>query len=336
MRLEPGDDASLRAWHAVYLEAETRDRPFAAPWNLEEVRAAARAEPVAHERYFLDGRVDDEVVCVGQAILPLKDNVENVDLTVHTHPDHRRRGHGSRMLERLERLAAERGRSRLVAMVDHDHALGPTGAGDPGVEFLQAHGFRHSLGEVQSVCPLPVPVERLAELTREAAEHHRGYTLRSFVDRCPEELVDSFGRLMGMLVTEAPTGTLELEREVFDEERIRAQEAMTVEAGRACYSTVALDRGGDVVAYTQLAVSRHDPVQAYQWGTLVDPAHRGHRLGLAVKVANLALLQEKEQLTTRLLTYNAEVNDHMLAVNRRFGFVPVARSAEFLKVLVRP
>ena len=333
VRVDPSDDAALRAWHATYLEADTRGRPWATPWMFEELRATAQAPPVANERIFLNGWVDDEVVCAAQMILPLKDNLDHVDFHVQTHPDRQRQGHAARMLEHVEELARARGRTTLVAMVDHAYDLGPTGAGEPGVELLVAHGFEHSLGEVQNTCPLPVSDELLASLAAEAAEHHEGYTLRSFVDRCPDDIIESFGRAMGMLVTEAPTGTLDFEPEVFDEERIRSQEAMMAEAGRTGYFTVAQDPSGEVVAYTQLAVPRYDPGRAFQWGALVHPAHRGHRLGLAVKAANLALMQEREEGLTAVVTWNAEVNDHMIGVNRRFGFVPTARNAEFLKKL---
>jgi GNAT superfamily N-acetyltransferase len=105
------------------------------------------------------------------------------------------------------------------------------------------------------------------------------------------------------------------------------------EAGRTCYFTVAQDSAGEVVAYTQLAVPSYDPGRAYQWGTLVHPAHRGHRLGLAVKVANHLLLEEHEKDLSAVVTWNAEVNDHMIAVNRRLGFEPSARSVEFVKEL---
>ena len=37
------------------------------------------------------------------------------------------------------------------------------------------------------------------------------------------------------------------------------------------------------------------------------PQHRGHRLGVAVKVANLRLLQRERPDIVRLTTYNAEV-----------------------------
>jgi GNAT superfamily N-acetyltransferase len=333
VQVDPFDEGALRGWHATYLEADTRGRPFATPWMYEEARATAQAPPVATDRVFLNGVVDGEVVCIAQVIMPLKDNLDHIDFHVHTHPDHRRRGCAALMLGHVEAIGAERGRQHLVAMVDHPYALGPTGEGEPGVEFLRSQGFTHSLGEVQSACPLPVPATVLDALVAEAAAHHGGYALRSFVDRCPDDILDSFGRAMGMLVTEAPTGTLEYEPEVFDEERIRSQEAMMKEAGRTCYFTVALDPSGEVVAYTQLAVPRFDPGRAYQWGTLVHPAHRGHRLGLAVKAVNLALLQEHETDRTAVITYNAEVNDHMIAVNRRFGFEPTARSAEFEKTL---
>ena len=54
-----------------------------------------------------------------------------------------------------------------------------------------------------------------------------------------------------------------------------------------------------MVAYTDLAATEHEPERAYQWGTLVRPDHRGHRLGLAVKVANLRLLQESAPTSPR-------------------------------------
>ena len=60
---------------------------------------------------------------------------------------------------------------------------------------------------------------------------------------------------------------------------------------------------------------------------------RGHRLGLAVKVANLRLLQGSCPELRRLTTYNAEVNARMVDVNDLLGFVPVARLGEFQKRL---
>ena len=108
--------------------------------------------------------------------------------------------------------------------------------------------------------------------------------------------------------------------------------------GRTLYNTVALDGEGWPVAYSNLATTRHDPGNAFQWGTLVRPEHRGHRLGLAVKAVNLRFYQDSvrddDHRATRLRTWNAEVNTHMVAVNERLGFRPVERLGEFQKGLV--
>ena len=60
-------------------------------------------------------------------------------------------------------------------------------------------------------------------------------------------------------------------------------------------------------------------------------AHRGHRLGLAVKIANLRQLQDERPDLRQLTTFNAEVNEHMIGVNERMGFEPVERLGEFQK-----
>jgi RimJ/RimL family protein N-acetyltransferase len=88
-----------------------------------------------------------------------------------------------------------------------------------------------------------------------------------------------------------------------------------------------------VVAYSDLVATVHEYGRAYQWGTLVRPDHRGHRLGLAVKVANVRLLQETQPQLATVVTFNADVNAPMVAVNDRLGFVPVQWLGELQKKL---
>lgn len=147
----------------------------------------------------------------------------------------------------------------------------------------------------------------------------------------PDELLAGWAVLSASIMTEAPLGTLDLEPEAVDEDAVREDEEVIAYQGRTKFNTVALDAAGAVVAYTDLVTTIHEPGRAYQWGTLVRGADRGHRLGLAVKVANLQLLQHERPDLSLLMTYNADVNTAMIAVNERFGFAPVARRGEFQK-----
>ncbi len=78
---------------------------------------------------------------------------------------------------------------------------------------------------------------------------------------------------------------------------------------------------------------RHDPGMVFQWGTLVHPDHRGHRLGMATKVANLAWVQREAPGRERVYTMNAEVNQQMVGINEALGFRPVERHVSLLKRL---
>jgi RimJ/RimL family protein N-acetyltransferase len=194
-------------------------------------------------------------------------------------------------------------------------------------------GFDLALTEVQRELRLPVEESVLAGLAVEAARAHAAYALRSWSGPVPDDLVEGWARLTSTLVTEAPMGDLEWEQEAASTDAVREQEAVVERQGRTKYNTVALSADGEVVAYSDLATTVHEPGRAFQWGTLVDPAHRGHRLGVAVKVANLRLLQRERPDVRRLTTYNAEVNSHMIGVNEAMGFRPVARLGDFQKRL---
>lgn len=333
-QINPLNGPALAAWHATVVVADVHGREdTATPWQLPEVQAELRDQSDVVRLVYAGIEDARTVVVAGQIGMSLRDNLEQADVAVFVHPDHRRRGHGTAMLRHLETVTRGHGRTVLNAEASWPCDLPADGAGSPGAEFLTRNGFRFGLGDVMRSLDLPLDAGLLADLAAEVAPHHAAYGLRSWVGRVPAELEVGWAELVSALMVEAPTGDLERERESADVGELRRRQDTIEAQGRTLYNTVALDSQGELVAYSNLAVSRHDPANAFQWGTLVRGDHRGHRLGLAVKVANLQLLQSTPQTATRLRTWNAEVNTHMVSVNERLGFRPVERLGEFQKRL---
>jgi GNAT superfamily N-acetyltransferase len=133
------------------------------------------------------------------------------------------------------------------------------------------------------------------------------------------------------LAVDAPTGDLEFEEEAFTPEAFRHEAARDRKVGRTVLRSLAV-HDGVTVAHSDLLVRPHG-TRAVQWATLVHRDHRGHRLGAAVKVANLRRLQRERPDLTEVVTQNAEVNAQMIGINARLGFEPVALVPEFLRRL---
>lgn len=332
--LDVFDRDAFDAWHEVYEEAErATGEHVGAPWQLEEVRVMMQDRGRRAWSAGWSGFADGELVCVGWLRTRLLDNLDRAELAVHTRPGHERRGYATAMLAHLERIARERGRTVLAGGVGWPYDLGADGTGSPGRELARRSGYRLALGDVKRMLALPVADGVLERLAAETAPHHRAYELRSWVGPVPDELVADWARLDALVDTEAPTGDLALEPADADPELVREGEAVLAAQGRTSYHSVALGPDGRMVAFTQIVSTVHEPGRAYQWGTLVERSARGHRLGTAVKVANLLLLQAAAPEVTTVSTYNAESNAHMVAVNDRIGFVPVARLGEFQKLV---
>ncbi len=334
--VDPADDGELARYQAV-TELVARDSlgDAATPWTLPEVTAQLRDPGIRARGYAFVARESgsDEVVGSGLLVTPLLDNLQSARVAVEVPPEHRRRGIGSAMLARLEAEARERHRTRIDAEASWPYDRGSEGTGFHGVEFAQARGYRLALGDVQRELALPVDDDLLDRLAAEAEPHHRDFEIRSFVGRVPDEIAQSWITLWASLMTEAPVGDKELEPEAPDVDAMREDEALLDRSGRTAYHTVALDGAGEVVAYSDIGTTIHDPTTAFQWGTLVRRDARGHRLGIATKVANLQLVQREQDVARRLVTFNAEVNSHMIGVNELLGFRAVARMGEFQKRL---
>ena len=335
VEVDPFDDHRFEAWYAVHkaaLEAAV-GVDEAAVYGLAETRVQWQQPTSDEARTAYAGLLDGEVVAVGVLGVPLLENLTAASVEVAVAPEHQRRGQGRAMLAHVEEAAAAAGRSRLTTEIRfrHEHGTsGHDGDGSRDVAFAEAAGFRLGISDVQRWLDLPVADALLDELAGRAAERHQGYELRSWVGPVPDELAAGWAELDGSLMTEAPMGEMEFEVMHVDVARLREQEESIARQQRTAYHSVALDGTGAVVAYSMLVQGDASTV-AYQWGTLVRRDHRGHRLGLAVKVANQRLLQRERTDTLRVSTWNAEVNDHMIGVNEQLGFRPVSRMGEFQK-----
>lgn len=332
--VDPLDEDQLAGWHAVYAASRRhRDPDTAMVFTLPELRVELLHRGPRRWKAGYVGTLDGTPVVSGFIETPELDNLTLAEIRIDTQPEHRGQGHGSAMLAHLEQVARGRGRSVLTTMAAWGLDSAEDGTGNPAVAFLAEQGFELSLVDIQRWLTLPVDDSRLQQLADDAAARHPSYALRSWVGPVPDDLVQGWVELESTLMTEAPMGELAWEAEVADVAARRDAEAQLVRQGRTPYSTVALDSAGVVVAYTEVVATAHEPGKGYQWGTLVRPADRGHRLGLAVKVANVQLIQRERPDLTQLVTWNAEVNSHMVAVNEQLGFEPVERLGEFQKRL---
>lgn len=152
-----------------------------------------------------------------------------------------------------------------------------------------------------------------------------GYSLHSWVGPAPDEVVAGIAEMDSRFLSEAPLRDLTMEPERIDVARIRAAERSKEARGRLDYGTVARhDATGEIVAWTELS-RPHCPAWYVDQGvTLVLPEHRGHRLGMLVKLANQLRVLDAEPAATTVTTWNAEENSHMIGINESLGFRPVA------------
>lgn len=333
-RLDPAADtfdADIRRWYDAYLASITHADSPASPYRFAEIRDLAAVE--SGHRWcgaWLATRGDD-VVATGWLDLPTADNLHMGTADVQVVPSERRRGVGSAVAAELEEFV--RGRGRRVVLAEVDHGLEVSEDEATGIAFARALGYEVALGDIQRRLALPVAPDLLEALAAEAAPFHRDYVIETFHGTVPDRLVASFAALAAQLYVEAPAGELELEAEDSSVEGWRDREAACARQGMTMWHAVALTPADEVVAYSTVAVSAHDRELCHQWGTLVRPEHRGHRLGLATKVANHRELQAGGAPAREVVTWNAGVNAHMISVNEQLGFHRVGRLTEVQKRL---
>lgn len=253
-------------------------------------------------------------------MMPHWDNAHLAVLRVVVDPRDRRRGLGRALFEAgMARIQAD-GR-RLLS--------GWSFEGTAGVDFQKAMGLDPVLPEVFRRLDVPaMDWPRLDQRYADAQAHAAGYELVRMPGPVPDELLPAVAT-MTEAINDAPTDGLEMEDEVFPPERIRAFESYLAAHGRRLYRVLARERAtGTLAGHTVVDGDRERPWLASQGDTSVVRAHRGHRLGLLLKIEMLRWLREVEPQLGSIDTGNAASNAHMIRVNEALGYEVVGRIIE--------
>ena len=240
-------------------------------------------------------------------------------------PEARRQGIGRALLDAgIDRVRAEGKRLVLTGSYNSPAA----------VTLCTALGFELAMTEVKRR-------QDLIALDWSALDHDYAlasasapdYELLRLQGPTPDDMLDDVAT-MTAAINDAPIDALEVEDEVFSPERVRAFERGQQERGRRTYRVVARHRTtGELAGHTMASVDRDHPGFGGQYDTSVVRAHRGHRLGLLLKIEMLRWLGDAEPQLRVLDTWNAATNAHMIAVNEQLGYHVIGEGLEWQKHL---
>jgi GNAT superfamily N-acetyltransferase len=328
--IDVDDSDEFGRWSAITREALLFERPDAPVWSQHEFYVVLSLADGAELLTAYGAFEGETMLAAAMVALPMLDNLDKANLSVWVAPSRRRQGIGGALLEHLVSTSVRGGRTTMLASswlpqdARDDHAYR---------RFADQHGFALANTEIRRTLELPVPNDKLERLAAEAREQHREYRIETYVDDVPNDLLASYCHLRNQVALDAPTGDVELEARALTPEIVLKRHAIAKEQGRTTYLAFAVEPGGDAVAYTSLVAPAREPVYVYQAGTLVRRDHRGHRLGLAVKVANLVALQKGCPGRRIVNTENAGVDGPMLQINEKLGFRSVEVLADFQRIV---
>ncbi|WP_129665241.1 GNAT family N-acetyltransferase [Phytoactinopolyspora endophytica] len=308
-------DEAFSDWYAVYQSAHSADYPSGPRFLERELRVTYEGHEHQDTKLWL---AENGGRAVGAALLglPLKDNLKLAEPEVWVRPEARRRGIGTALLETAEACAHEYRRSSALTYLEGPSAHPTTS----GTAFVEHHGYSRRIVEIARVQRPPFDLNAITKAEEEAKPHAAGYEVLTWRGRAPDDYIDEYARLEARMSTDAPLGELDYEAEIWDEARVRRSEERAERMNRGHWTAAAMAPDGTMAGLTRVVLAHDSDATGFQDTTLVDPVHRGHRLGLLLKAANFRnLLRDRPGVQT-IWTWNADSNTHMIAINEMLGY----------------
>ncbi|WP_212825246.1 GNAT family N-acetyltransferase [Catellatospora sp. TT07R-123] len=293
---EHADEALLRHMYEIRRVCHRAVAPQEEPPDLAWGVSGMRVTPPGEQRWH--GTAGDPVVAYGGLYLP--PGVTTGFLRICVLPEHRRRGHGTALLDAALSRARALGRTHITGVY-----------GDPAAaEFTAVTGAER--GHSVIACRLDLPA-------RLAPAPVPGYRAVSWTGPAPDELLDSYARARNA-IADAPSDSGGRLHDEWTPDRVRDEEAAVAARGQQLRVTAIVADSGEVAALTQLVAAPPPEVVVSTEDTAVVPAHRRRGLATWVKAESLARLAADRPDAAVVKTSNAGTNTGMLAVNHALGF----------------
>jgi GNAT superfamily N-acetyltransferase len=319
VQADPADKAVTQACFEVVRAAGETDDPLGPPWSLQRLRGWLE-HPVEPTEVWI--AVDEATGAIrgwNRLNLPELENRDRAFMFLTVHPSWRRCGTGTALLRHAAGRAAGDGRSVLGSAAFQ---------GTAGAAFAVRAGAAPGLVEARRLLDLgKIPAGRITFLREQAARAATGYSLVSWDGRIPEEYLDRYAEVENAMA-DAPHDAGD-QPWIWDAARVREQLDIRQRQGRHIYTLAGLhDASGQLAAVTAVETDPDNPHWGHQLLTAVLREHRGHRLGLLVKTAMLDWLAAAEPAMERIVTGNAAVNQHMIAINEDLGYELLSPSVQ--------
>ncbi|MFE6648630.1 GNAT family N-acetyltransferase [Nocardioides sp. NPDC057772] len=295
------DDTALKAWYAVEAASMAFDRPYASHRTFEALANSVRMPHDHGRRVLLAAKEQGETIGIAELDLPEEERSHVVELGIHVLPVHRWRGVGTELWRAADDVRRTNGRTLTTAEV----TIPPKSS----LAFARALGFKSVRREDHLAADLPLPHKPFNVL---------GYEILMWEDRTPEDLLAQFVGLRNQMGKEMP-GKSQEDMVAHTADRIRSAEKSTARSYDRITAAAREILTGELVGYSVIFLA-HGSDEAIQDDTFVKAAHRGHKLGLALKVATLAAVQRDHPERTSIHTWTDPSNDVMQRINRQFGF----------------
>lgn len=291
------------------------------------------------------GRLDGRLVARAVYETRTEEAADTVWLMAEVLRDARGHGVGEVLARHLESIALSEGKTRAIVYAPSWKTGGiripsPTGfgsvpAGTPEVRLLQGLGY--TLEQVERGSRLALPLESgVLQEAHDSALAAAGpdYRVHTWAGPTPPEWREGIAHLLTRMSTDAPTAGLEEPEDPWTVDRLLEDEAKEAESPRtSVVAAVEHLPSGALVGFTEMTVPAEVERSVDQEDTIVLREHRGHRLGMLLKAANVLWLERVSPGHPSIITYNAEENRHMLAVNEALGFVPFVYEGAWRKDL---
>jgi GNAT superfamily N-acetyltransferase len=321
-RFDPADTDAVRACYDIYLAGTPADDPDGPPMSPRHFSGWLKLGWTEDPREHWLARDAAGAPCGWYVLgLPGRENLHLAGVSPAVPPSLRRTGLGTTLVRHAAARADELGRTALS---------GNAREGSPGAAFASALGARRGLTDERRVLEVAtLTADRLTELRRDAESAARAYSLLSWDGPVPAEHLAGVAAINAAVAADIPHSDGH-EPQRWDSERVRQNDRREAAQGLRGHTVVARCAAtGELAGLTQLSIDPVNPAWGYQDLTAVTGQHRGHKLGLLVKVGMLDLLAEREPQLTRVITDNAEENQHMIAINTELGFSVLDRWASW-------